>query len=66
MAYYWTCPECGSNLDPGERCDCREIRKKKEAVPAAQTGRPQVSTTPRIVYHARRTASSPRMEAMRK
>lgn len=19
---YWTCPYCGSNLDPGERCDC--------------------------------------------
>lgn len=22
-AYYHTCPECGANLDPGERCDCR-------------------------------------------
>lgn len=22
--YYWTCPYCGSNLDPGERCDCRD------------------------------------------
>lgn len=22
MAYYNVCPECGSNLDPGERCDC--------------------------------------------
>ena len=20
--YYWTCPKCGSNNDPGERCDC--------------------------------------------
>ena len=19
---YWTCPECGANLDPGEKCDC--------------------------------------------
>ena len=19
---YWTCPYCGSNLDPGERCEC--------------------------------------------
>lgn len=25
--YYWTCPYCGANLDPGESCDC-----KKEAV----------------------------------
>ena len=22
MPYYHTCPECGSNLDPGEKCDC--------------------------------------------
>lgn len=20
--YYWTCPRCGSNNDPGEKCDC--------------------------------------------
>lgn len=23
MSYYRTCPYCGANLDPGERCDCR-------------------------------------------
>ena len=35
--YFWTCPKCGSSLDPGEHCDCdREdtapvkIRKKGE------------------------------------
>ena len=22
MAYYHICPNCGSNLDPGETCDC--------------------------------------------
>ena len=32
---YKTCPICGANLDPGERCDCRdrtesEPRKSKE------------------------------------
>lgn len=21
--YYETCPDCGANLDPGEKCDCR-------------------------------------------
>lgn len=21
--YYWTCPHCGANLDPGEKCDCQ-------------------------------------------
>ena len=24
MPYYWTCPYCGANLDPGEKCDCQE------------------------------------------
>ena len=24
MAYYHECPYCGANLDPDERCDCRE------------------------------------------
>lgn len=24
--YYKTCSECGSNLDPGERCVCRKER----------------------------------------
>lgn len=22
MSIYRTCPHCGANLDPGERCDC--------------------------------------------
>ena len=24
MSYYRTCPSCGSNLDPGEICDCQD------------------------------------------
>lgn len=28
--YYRTCPYCGCNLDPGESCDCLEVKKKKE------------------------------------
>jgi hypothetical protein len=24
MSFYWTCPRCGANLDPGEHCDCQE------------------------------------------
>ena len=27
--YYHTCQKCGSNLDPGEKCDC-EIKKEKQ------------------------------------
>ena len=22
--YYYTCPYCGANLDPGETCDCQK------------------------------------------
>ena len=26
--YYWTCPTCGSNLDPGESCDICQPKQK--------------------------------------
>lgn len=29
MAYYNTCPLCGSNLDPGEPCDCKREEEKE-------------------------------------
>lgn len=31
MAYYNTCPRCGSNLDPQEKCDCetREVEQQQ-------------------------------------
>ena len=25
---YWTCPLCGANLDPGEKCDCRQNERE--------------------------------------
>lgn len=28
MAYYNICPDCGSNLDPGEKCTCRQEKEK--------------------------------------
>ncbi len=33
MAYYWTCPNCGANLDPGEKCDCETLNETKEDKP---------------------------------
>ena len=27
--YYRTCKHCGSNLDPGEKCDCKKDRVNK-------------------------------------
>lgn len=43
MAYYWTCPNCGSNNDPGEACDCRFEETKKEVAPVRRE-RPQAQT----------------------
>ena len=28
--YYWICPICGSALDPGEKCECKENRKENK------------------------------------
>lgn len=30
MSYFHTCPHCGSNLDPGEKCDCEKKRNETE------------------------------------
>lgn len=40
MAYYNTCPYCGSNLDPGETCDCR-MAKGETAQEAPQAEKKQ-------------------------
>lgn len=29
MSYYRMCPNCGANLDPGERCDCAPPAKSQ-------------------------------------
>ena len=33
MSYYTTCPKCGANLDPGEKCTCttERVRQSYEA-----------------------------------
>lgn len=28
--FYRECPYCGGNLDPGEKCDCQELKREKE------------------------------------
>jgi len=55
MAYYRTCPLCGSNNDPGEACDCRAETKKEPA--PAQRERTQAKGYPYTVYQPGRAAS---------
>lgn len=51
MTYYWTCPYCGANLDPGERCDCRE-----GGVSEAESTSYSRTATYRIMPKTRRSA----------
>ena len=30
MPYYNTCPNCGSSLDPGESCDCKDEKEETD------------------------------------
>lgn len=32
MAMYRECPYCGSNLDPGEKCECMEEMENRKAL----------------------------------
>ena len=36
--YYWTCPYCGANLDPGESCDCRKEEDPADNYKLVQKG----------------------------
>lgn len=29
--YYWTCPYCNANLDPGEKCDCTKEKENNNS-----------------------------------
>lgn len=36
---FWTCPRCGANLDPGERCDCKKEKPPRvRPTPQAASG----------------------------
>ena len=59
MPYFRTCPHCGSNLDPGEKCDCQSQEKqvtikRKPQRRAAATIKTRASTDRPLVLEARR------------
>lgn len=35
--YYWTCPDCGANLDPDEQCDCGKEKAEETAISTAKS-----------------------------
>lgn len=32
MSYFNICPDCGSHLDPGEKCDCKNEKAREQEV----------------------------------
>lgn len=50
MSYYATCPICGSNLDPGEVCECSKEKSpcatNTEAISAQESTTKQDQYTP--------------------
>ena len=61
MPYYVTCPNCGSNLDPGEVCDCvnetyTEKRSKTEKRTALRVMPAQRNKTYRVLTTAKKNA----------
>ena len=45
--YYRVCPYCGSNLDPGEHCDCGENRKGSERNVIIRPGNDRLHNDPK-------------------
>lgn len=37
MAMFDTCPHCGANLDPGEKCDCKAEKASSAMTPCEKT-----------------------------
>lgn len=35
--WYRICPDCGANLDPGEKCDCKEKKYEEEQTKGTDT-----------------------------
>ncbi|MBQ8924062.1 MAG: hypothetical protein IJ053_04635 [Lachnospiraceae bacterium] len=58
--YYRECEFCGSNLDPQERCDCREEleRKKMEIKNVLDDSEPQLKFKFAVDYKEREDLAS--------
>lgn len=55
MSYYRVCPDCGSHLDPGERCDCKTFEKPSNHRQLIQWARDS-PPAPRLLHYDRKAA----------
>ena len=55
MPYYHTCSICGATLDPGEKCDCRDLEALREKVMATVLALPQDKQQLVLEFIERRT-----------
>lgn len=51
MAYFNTCPNCGSNLDPGEKCDCLDERTERRTATYASVRGYQMTRKSKSMEH---------------
>lgn len=51
--YFRTCPRCGANLDPGERCDCTAMTGKEKAPAGAPTPTSIINNNTSVLYQGR-------------
>ena len=54
--FYWTCPDCGANLDPGERCDCQNEEKAASEAGTFESSERKTSIT--ILSHKERCVNA--------
>lgn len=52
---FWTCPYCGANLDPGERCDCKPRNAAKGATNTQAAGGKQLQQSKCTAYYCIKT-----------
>ena len=49
MAYYHVCPNCGSNLDPGEHCNCQNYKEENSRKKGGEDFESHITAAGRIL-----------------
>lgn len=55
--YFYICPECGANLDPGEKCTCQESdTDKASGIKDSKKEEEDAGSTIPSIFYKNRTA----------